>query len=489
VTPFTGPRETPASSLASASPDRIGRTGRCVSVSIVSAVLVAVVAIVAGGCTSSTGGSAAPSTIAPGSPWLGAFDSVTPPTPVNALEDVDCPTVLRCWAVGSTLGAADAPNGAAIISTTNGGVSWSAQTVPASVGYLSGISCSDKRHCAAVGQSSQTTNGAGEIVVTSDGGSTWTPAPVPAGILDVTAVTCLADHWCMATGNTAGGTAALVSSSGLAGWAQVGTLSTGVSGANSISCTDRHDCWVAADSSIDVDHVAGVVDLTDDGGATWLPTSTPKGVGLLDGISCLPSTASSNGLPFSSTTAPPATTAATAATAPPATTAATAPPTPVAAGSATTVPTSTSATAPPATAPPTTAIPPTTTTTAPPGEAGVWCAAVGTTTTTLTGARTGHGVILTTGNGGERWSSEPLSSRVAALMDVSCTAVNTCLSVGSSVSTATQAGVVVLTGPNPHSWKHAAAVGSPQSLSAVSCVSTAVCVVVGESISEHLTAT
>ena len=113
---------------------------------------------------------------------------------------------------------------------------------------------------------------------------------------------------------------------------------------------------------------------------------------------------------------------------------------------------------------------------------------MGTTATTLTGSRTGHGVILTTGNGGATWSSEPLSSRVADLMDVSCTAVNTCVSVGSSVSTATQAGVVVLTGPDPHSWKHAAAVGSPQPLSAVSCVSTAGCVVVGESISEHLTA-
>jgi hypothetical protein len=367
--------------------------------------------------------------------------------------------------VGSTLGAAGAPNGAAIISTANGGVSWTTEALPTTVGYLSGISCSDKRHCTAVGQANQTSNGAGEIVVTSDGGSTWTPAVVPAGILDVTAVTCLSDRWCMATGNTAGGTAALVSSSDQAAWAQVGTLSAGVSGAASISCTGHRDCWVAADSSIDVDHVAGVVDLTEDGGATWLPTSTPKGVGLLDSISCLPSNGT-GGLPFTPTT-PPTAGSPTAATA----------------SSTTTVPTSTSAPAPPTT------VPPTTTTTAPPGEAGVWCAAVGTTADTLTGARTGHGVILTTGNGGATWSSEPLSSRVAALLDVSCTGVNTCVSVGSSVNTAARAGVVVLTGPNPHSWKHAAAVGSPQSLSAVSCVSTASCVAVGESISEHLSAT
>jgi hypothetical protein len=431
--------------------------------------LVVPVAGVVGGCTSSTGGSAAPSTIAPGSPWLGAFASATLPAPVNALEDVDCATALRCWAVGSTLGAAGAPNGAAIISTANGGISWSTEAVPATVGYLSGISCSDKRHCAAVGQASQTSNGAGEIIVTSDGGTTWTSDVVPPGILDVTAVSCRPDHWCMATGNTAGGTAALVSSSEQAGWVQVGTLSAGISSANSISCTDEHDCWIAADSSIDVDHVAGVVDMTTDGGSTWVPTPMPKGVGLLNSISCLPDTGGTNGLPFTSTTPPPTTTN-TATRANP-----TPPPTPP--------PTTTTSPAP------TTTVPPPTTTTTLPGEAGVWCAAAGTTASTLTGSRTGHGVVLTTVDGGGRWSQEPLSSNVAALMDVSCTAVSSCVSVGNSVTTSAQAGVVVLTGPSAHPWKHAAAVGSPQPLSAVSCVSASSCIVVGESISEHLATT
>jgi len=417
----------------------------------------AAVALLVAACSTSPsdGGSGASSTIAPGSPWQGTLVTVTLPSPVNSLDALDCVDSARCWAVGSTVGAAGAPNGAAVVATTNGGSTWSLEPTPATVDYLSGISCSDRRHCAAVGQ---TANGPGAILTTVDGGATWQAAVVPTGVLDVTAVACQPDRRCLATGSTASGTVALVSTSGQAGWVPRGTLPPTLSGATGISCPDSQQCWVTVHSSIDVDHVAGAVAVTTDGGATWSATAPPAGVGYLNGIVCTPRRG--GGLPFTSTT--------TSTT------------TPAGATPSGTTPGSTTS------SPPTTS-PPAVSTTAPPaGVAGAWCVAVGTTANTLTGVRTGRGVILTSANGGATWSSQPVTPSAAALMGVSCTAVDSCVAVGSTVALAGHAGVAVLTASAGHPWRSAAVVASPQELTAASCISLSQCVLVGEAIGEHL---
>ena len=357
-------------------------------------------------------------------------------------------------------GAAGTTNGAAVVATTNGGSTWTLQPVPATVGYLSGISCSDQRHCTAVGQAGQTANAPGAIITTTDGGGTWQAAAVPAGVLDVTAIACQADRRCMATGSTASGTTALVSAPAQTAWVERGTLPPTLSGATGISCLDGQQCWVTVHTSIDVDHVAGAVAVTTDGGSTWAATAAPSGVGYLNGIVCAPD--HGGGLPFTSTTV-------TSTTVPSSVT-----PSGATSGSATTSPATTSA--------PTTS----TTTTAPAGVAGTWCVAVGTTADTLTGVRTGHGVILTSANGGASWSSQPVTPSAAELMGVSCTAVDSCVAVGSAVALATHAGVAVLTASAGHPWRSAAVVASPQELTATSCISLSQCVLVGESIGEHL---
>ena len=71
-------------------------------------------------------------------------------------------------------------------------------------------------------------------------------------------------------------------------------------------------------------------------------------------------------------------------------------------------------------------------------------------------------------------------------MGVSCTAVDSCVAVGSTVALAGHAGVAVLTASAGRPWRSAAAVASPQELTAASCISLSQCVVVGESIGEHL---
>ncbi len=395
-------------------------------------------------------GSNAPSTIAPGSPWLGTLTTVTLPSPVNSLSALDCVTARHCWAVGSTVGAGGEPNGATVIVTADGGATWTVQPIPATVGYLSGISCSDRRHCTAVGQTTQTSNGQGAIITTGNGGANWNAATLPAGILDITAVNCQLNLRCLAIGTTAAGTAALAPSTAQPGWVQVGSLPPTLTGATSISCPDAQHCWVTAHVAVDVDHVAGQVAVTTNGGATWATTAAPSGVGYLNDIVCARGPGATGRPPSASTTS-------------------SSNPEPTIVSPTTTAP-----------------LPSTTTTTEPAGVPGAWCAAVGTSEATVTGTRAGHAVVLTTANGGMTWSPQPVAPGAATLMGVSCTAVNSCVAVGTAVALEPQAGVVVLTGSSGHPWRRAAGVFAPQALTAVSCTSTSRCVIVGESISQRL---
>ncbi|HUD17333.1 MAG TPA: hypothetical protein VMQ59_08720, partial [Acidimicrobiales bacterium] len=150
-------------------------------------VVVALTAITASACSTTTpsGSVTTSSGFGAGSRWLGSFTPAALPALVNSVARVDCLDAKLCWAVGSTLGSAGAPNGAAIIATVDGGARWVSQVVPPTVGSLSGISCSDQRDCTAVGQASQPTDGQAVIVTTVDGGTVWTAEPVPAGIVDL----------------------------------------------------------------------------------------------------------------------------------------------------------------------------------------------------------------------------------------------------------------------------------------------------------------
>jgi hypothetical protein len=362
-----------------------------------------------------------------------------------------------------------------VIASSDGGATWSNQVIPPQVGYLSRIACSTKRDCTAVGQAAQTSAGEAVVIGTDDGGATWVLEAVPAGILDVTAVSCETDRKCTAIGTTATGTVALTSTTPLSGWSQLGALPAGLAEATAISCTSDSDCWVTAQAAPSGDHVTGQVVVTTDGGSTWTTVPTPSGLGYLNGVSCVEGpTAGSGALPVQTTTTapPPATAQAAAQAAAAATAAATAR---AAAGAA------------PTTAPATTTVPTTTTTPAPiVGVAGARCTVVGTTANSVTSSRSGHGVVLTSDNGGAVWTSPVVPISSASLAGVSCVAVGECVAVGSTVAASMPAGMIILTSSASDPWKGAAVVDSPQSLAAVSCLSLADCVVVGESIIEFL---
>ena len=309
---------------------------------------------------------APPPTFGVDSPWLGMFTAVGLPAPVNSLSALDCVNATRCWAVGSTVGSGGAPNGAAVIATTDGGVRWAPQVIPPTVGYLSAVGCNNGGHCTAVGQAGQAAGGDAVIVTTADGGAHWTQVPAPAGILDLTAVSCHPDGWCLAVGSSATGSVALVSATSGASWVQTGALPPSLSGASAISCTGDQRCWVTGHDTVALDHVAGALALTTDGGANWATVATPTGIGSLNGISCISGSPTGSGalpVPSTTTTTPPPTTGTTAA---------------VPSGSSAATTSSADA---PTTTTTTTAPPPTSTTTTAPivGIPGVRCTVVGTT--------------------------------------------------------------------------------------------------------------
>jgi hypothetical protein len=94
--------------------------------------------------------------------------------------------------------------------------------------------------------------------------------------------------------------------------------------------------------------------------------------------------------------------------------------------------------------------------------------------------------MFTTDNGGATWTNQTVLVTDASLNDVSCTAIGTCVAVGSSTVAVPEAGVVMVSGSPSAPWKRPSSIGFPQPLTAVSCVSATHCVVVGESIIEHL---
>ena len=460
----------PPGSTATLDPEGGTTVHRRVRWSTVVTALLVVVAAAA--CAHNTSNASPPPTFVANSPWLGSFVTVALPAPVNTLSGLDCVSAKRCWAVGSTVGGAGAGNAAALIATTNGGATWVAEAIPPTVGYLSGIACTDSSHCTAVGQAAGPTGTQAVAIMTLDGGTRWGPVVIPPGVVDLTAITCEHDGRCMAVGNTVLGSVALVSMSSGATWTEGGSLPAGMSGATAVSCTDDGSCWVTGHTVTDLNHVSGILALSTDAGASWATVTIPTGAGNLTGLSCLTGPPTGIGA-FPS----PPTTTTTTTTPLPATTATTTAHPPGSTGAPATT-TSTSTT--------TTVAPPTTTTVPPVGVPGVRCTVVGTTAATLDAARVGHGLMFTTDNGGATWSSQPLDAGSASLNDVSCAAVGACVAVGSSVATVPQAGVVLVSGSRSSPWKRPAWVGLPQPLTAVSCVSVTHCVAVGESILVHL---
>jgi len=206
--------------------------------------------------------------------WPNSIDCVTATTCWLAGQDADSvqdPVVAvttdegGAWSVMST--SADASESWVTAASLPSRVS----NDPNGMYLLSGISCVSVLSCVAVGGINES-DGTAAVISTTDGGASWSLSPDPAlvGIQQLMSVSCVAQSsaiaLCEAVGSAlTSGPVTLTSSDGGTTWSGEEFLH-GAGWLSSISCADAGNCWTAgAGTTLSL---AG----TNDGGQTWLPT-------------------------------------------------------------------------------------------------------------------------------------------------------------------------------------------------------------------------
>ena len=191
-------------------------------------------------------------------------------------NSIDCVSTTTCWLAGQTANSTQNPE---VAETSDGGGTWTTfsnlpATPPDANGdtyALNGISCTSARACVAVGGVNGGP-GPAAVISTTNGGVTWSLSSAPAldDVQEFFSVSCLPGPTallhtrCHAAGSAleAAGPVELMSGDGGANWGDVQSFD--VTGwLNSISCADAIHCW-AAGSGTSVALVG-----TTNGGASW----------------------------------------------------------------------------------------------------------------------------------------------------------------------------------------------------------------------------
>ena len=342
-------------------------------------------------------------------------------------------------------------------------------TLPAPVQTLRAVACVTAQRCWAVGSTlaTPTTPAGPALVATTDGGATWAVLTLPPTVGYLSGVACTSARSCTAVGQvgvTGVGPGAVLTTTNGTSWA-LQVVPAGTTDVTAVDCPTGGRC-----TALGV--VSGVVTTLVPGHAgTWVATGRlPASASVATALSCTDAThcwataAQSvdvgHAIGVIDVTSDGGTTWASQHV-------------PVGTGALQGIDCT-----------------PGTDTTEAAAGGGASCTAVGTTATVLGGARTGRGVVLTSANGGGRWTAAPVTATSADLLGVSCTA-GPCVAVGTTATTAPQAGVVVLTataGTSGGIWSRAVAAPVALPLTAVACLSLSACVMVGESVTAHLAA-
>jgi photosystem II stability/assembly factor-like uncharacterized protein len=104
-----------------------------------------------------------------------SWSTQTMPSGALTLQGVTFATSTSGWAVGWGISCLTAPPCTGVImATTDGGTSWHMQGIPSSVTPLSGVTFLSSTVAWAVGGAT--------LLTTADGGTTWTPHPLPSGV-------------------------------------------------------------------------------------------------------------------------------------------------------------------------------------------------------------------------------------------------------------------------------------------------------------------
>jgi hypothetical protein len=195
-------------------------------------------------------------------------------SPSQQLIGLDCVTAKVCWVVGD-----DQTNGVAPFAarTTDGGSTWKVfKNLPAITPYdpngtyqLSTISCTSAASCVAGGGLNYS-DGLAQVISTTDGGKTWSrsTSATLTGLQQVFSLSCLpastGPATCMgaADNQAAAGPVAIRSTDGGATWTALQSFDT-TGWLNSVSCADTTHCWAAGAGT-----TVGLAG-TADGGASW----------------------------------------------------------------------------------------------------------------------------------------------------------------------------------------------------------------------------
>lgn len=190
------------------------------------------------------------------------------------LEAIACPSTTVCFAVGLASG-----HGGVIIGTTDGGATWSLLTTMPTVSMgTPGIACPSTTECFALG-SSGLSGYPSQLEATTDGGSTWNSVALPVGLPQLQGVTCPTMTHCLLVG----GGDIIATADGGASWttdpvgAQMLNLTAAV-------CPSSSVCLVGSDGAAQGSTSGAVIFDSTDGGATWSGQSVP-GAGVY-GLAC-----------------------------------------------------------------------------------------------------------------------------------------------------------------------------------------------------------
>jgi hypothetical protein len=199
-----------------------------------------------------------------GSPSGGGAPTTTstPPATGGWFNDVSCPSVSRCIAVGQS------GSGGALVEVSDDGGSYFVSAPVPSAPPLHGVTCPDDTRCYAVGGS--------EILSSDDGGQAWTATSAGSYL---TGVACQSDTTCTAVGNNLnGGVYSFLFTTNGSTWSP-STEVPNSAAAQGVSCTPT--ACIA---------VGNGIYRSTDGGQTWSYLAIRGGTDGLANVSCSPGT-------------------------------------------------------------------------------------------------------------------------------------------------------------------------------------------------------
>jgi photosystem II stability/assembly factor-like uncharacterized protein len=223
------------------------------------------------------------------------------PGSVVELAGVSCANASQCWA-----GVDDDSKSfvEVVLHSTNGGKTWSSQTVfrstAPSPGGPNGVACPTAKECIAI---------AGSVFRTADGGKSWKLESQPSGLNSTDAITCANASDCWLAGDVGASEGMFGSTDGGKSWTAQASWSEG--SVSQISCLSKSDCWAAGErAGTQMYQGFAAAHKTTNGGRTWSPVDLsgiklPNGSPPIHGLSGVSCTSAKDCILVGSTTGPP----------------------------------------------------------------------------------------------------------------------------------------------------------------------------------------